>query len=291
MSVVRRLHAPSAAHLVELLSAPAEAPRADAPRFEMQGLVEILVRRLAAAPSGPTRIDAYTTEHGPARFATPFRWSARTARRPLGTGALRRLSAGTSTGVLDAAHEEIEATCDRAERGLARRGALGTWLAAAPREVRAACATEAATWATGLCHLVDWNANAARLTVGIPDAWFDVPGARTTLHGRRDAASVRTAAGAHGVLRLRDGAPGERAVEGLLVDGLVAAMASPKSHGTEGSMPTRVIGAWPDTGSVLVVDLDVEHVREAARAIVRCAAAAPARSPGANARVGAAVAA
>jgi hypothetical protein len=273
MSAVRRLHAPSPARLVDLLCAPT-----DEPPVGVQRLVELLVARLGTAPraaSGTMTIDAFVAEHGPARFATSFRWSARTARRPLGTGALRRFAAGTSVGLLDAAHDEVDASCDRARRGLARRGALGTWLAAAPREVRAVCAVEAATWATGLCHLVDWEASADRIAIGIPDAWFGVPGAPVTLHGRRDAASVHRATGSTGLLRLRDGAPGERAVEGLLVDGLVAAMSRPSSAGVAGSMPSRVIGAWPDAGCVLLVDLDVEHLRGAARTIVQCTAATP----------------
>ncbi len=289
MSAVRRLHAPSPACLVDLLCTPTGEPPAG-----VQRLVELLVARLGTAPrpaSGTTTIDAFVAEHGPARFATPFRWSARTARRPLGTGALRRLAAGTSVGVLAAAPEEVDASCDRAQRGLARRGALGTWLASAPREVRAVCAAEAATWATGLCHLVDWEATADRIAIGIPDAWFGVPGAPVTLHGRRDAASLHGATETPGLLRLRDGAPGERAVEGLLVDGLVAAMSRPSSAGPAGSMPSRVIGAWPDAGCVLLVDLDAEHLRHAARSIVQCAAAAPSLTPSATPRLDSAVAA
>ena len=123
-------------------------------------------------------------------FATPFRWSARTARRPLGTGAVRRVTSGTSRYLLDAVREEVDASCDRAQRGLSRRGALGTWLAGASAAVRGACAIEAVTWATGLWHLLDADANAERVGLGIPDAWFDVPGARTTLLGRRDAIAL-----------------------------------------------------------------------------------------------------
>jgi hypothetical protein len=289
VSTVQRLHAPTPRRVVELLCASDD----DARPVGVSALLEALVARLqltSPPASGTTRVDAFVGERGPERFATPFRWSARTARRPLGTGALRRMSAGTSVGALDAAREELEASCDRAERGLARRGALGTWLAATPREVRAVCVTEAATWATALCQLIDWNAHADRLAVGIPDAWFDVPAAAMTLHGRLDAASVRAATRAPGILRLRDGAPGDRAVEGLLVDGLVAAMAR-GARGEADSMPSRVLGAWPDTGSVLVVDLDAEHLRAAARTVVACVTASTLPAPGATPRVDAVLAA
>ncbi|HEV3212202.1 MAG TPA: hypothetical protein VGZ03_02285 [Acidimicrobiales bacterium] len=270
MSTVRRLRSPAPSAIVDLLCAPPEAAPPATAR-----LAEVLAARLVATPrAAPSRLDAFVAEYGAARFATAFRWSAKAARRPLGTGALRRLVAGTSRELLGAAREEVDATCDRAQRGLARRGALGTWLAAAPAEVRALCAVEAATWAWGLCHLVDYDAHAGRLAVGVPDAWFDVPGGRTTLHGRRDAMSAGVAGG---LLRLRDGAPGVRAHDGLLVDGLVAAIS-----GSAPCAPTRVVGAWPDAGVVLGVELDADTVRRAARVVVACAATfVPAAAPSA----------
>jgi hypothetical protein len=259
VSTVRRLQVPTPSDLVDLLTAPgSESP------VELGRLVDAIAARLAKThPTRPRRIDAFVAEFGAARFTTAFHWSARAARRPLGTAALRRVAAGTSRDLLRAAHEEMETLCDRAQRGLARRGALGTWLAAAPTEVRALCAAEAATWAWGLCHLVDLHAHADRVAVGVPDAWFDVPRARTTLHGRRDATGTGVAAS--GVLRLRDGAPGARALDGLLVDALVAAMA-----GRVPMTPARVVGAWPDAGIVLCVELDDVALRHAARLVVTC---------------------
>ena len=287
MSTVRRLQAPSPRQLVDALCAPVPTPRTDVER-----LLSSLVRRLAdAAPTAPgaTRIDAYVAEHGPTRFTTPFRWSARTARRPLGTGAVRRVTSGTSRHLLDAVREEVDATCDRAQRGLARRGALGTWLAGAPAAVRGAAEVEAVTWATGLCHLVDADASADRVGLGVPDAWFDVPGARTTLLGRRDAISLVGAVGERSVLRLRDGAPGQRALDGLLLDGLVAAM-SQVERGV-GLAPARVLGAWPDVGCVLVVELDDAHLRSAARTVLRCGSLATSTTRTTPTRVGASLAA
>jgi len=267
VSTVRRLCAPDPCELVALLALPPTAPSLPVTR-----LVAVLGARLASASrTSPTRLDAFVAEFGAARFTTAFRWSARGARRPLGTGALRRLVAGTSRDLLGAAHEEVDDLCDRAQRGLARRGALGTWLAAAPAEARALCAIEAASWAWGLCHLLDLDANADRVAVGVPDAWFDVPGARTTLHGRRDATGTTAASG---LLRLRDGAPGARALDGLLVDGLAAGIA-----GGTPTVPARVVGAWPDAGVALVVELDATAVRHAARLVVACAAV-PGAGPG-----------
>jgi hypothetical protein len=249
---VRWLRAPSPEVVVSLLESPGVAP---GPPDELGAA---LLGRLADRSDGkPRRLDAFVVEHGAARFAAPFRWSARAARRTLGTGALRRVAEGTARDLRHGAREELSACCDRARRGLARRGALGTWLASQGPEVRGLCAVEAMTWAAGLAQLLDLDANAARLHVGVPDAWRAVPGARTTLHGRRDAVSRATGA----LLRLRDGAPGVRALDGLAVDGLVASLAAD-------APPPCVLGAWPDAGVLAVVELEDGAVRRAARALL-----------------------
>ena len=253
------LRAPSPTALVDHLTAPTGADRVDTTR-----LSAALVARLSRdSMAGARRLDAYGVEHGARRFATPFRWTARAARRPLGTAALRRVAEGKSRDLLDAAADEVDAVCDRARRGLARRGALGTWLASEPREVRALCVTEATTWAAGVWQLVDLDAHDDRVRAGIPDAWFEVPGARTTLHGRRDAESVSTDGQTGGLLRVRDGAPGSRAIDGLVVDGLVASMA-----GGGARTHARVVGAWPDAGVCVSVELDDDALRRAARLLV-----------------------
>ena len=134
-----------------------------------------------------------------------------------------------------------------------------------PPTVRSLCAVEGATWAAGLLHLVALDKGG--IALGVADAWFDVPGIGLTLHGRRDAvSSVHSDAARVGLLRVRDGLPGKRAVEGLLVDGLVDALSAP-----ERPVPARVVGAWPDAGMCLVVAFDDDAARSAARIVVECA--------------------
>jgi hypothetical protein len=249
---VRWLRAPSPGIVVSLLESAFDAP---ATSGELG--TALLGRLLDRSDGRPRRLDAFVVEHGAARFAAPFRWSARAARRTLGTGALRRVADGTARDLRHGAREELSASCDRARRGLARRGALGTWLASQGPEVRGLCVVEAMTWAAGLAQLLDLDANANRLHVGVPDAWRAVPGARTTLHGRRDAVSRATGS----LLRLRDGAPGVRALEGLAVDGLVASLAADVP-------PPFVLGAWPDAGVLAVVEVDDDAVYSAARALL-----------------------
>jgi len=260
VTTVRRLLAPSPASLVALLTAPADATTSCLP----DGLRRAVCERLGGGGHDVVlRLDAFAVERGPARFGEPFRWTVRASRRTLGTAALRHLEDRVATDPLRAATEAIEALCDRAHRGLARRGTLGTWLATQPAAVRAACAVAAATWATAVAHVVDLDLHHDVVAVGVPDAWVEVPGARTTLHGRADA--VGRAEG-RGVLRVRDGAPGPRALDGLAVDGLLASLVAGGAD-----RPARILGAWPDAGLCVVVELDAETLRRGARALVRAA--------------------
>ena len=241
MSVVRRLHAPSAAHLVELLSAPAEAPRADATRFEMQR-----TRRRSRRGGSPRRSPRTDQDRRVRRRARSgaVRHAVRVERadgaapaRHRGAAATRR--AGPRRARSDAAHEEIERLCDRAERGLARRGALGTWLAAAPREVRARVRGRggdvgdgaAATWSTG---------TPTPRTVSRRDRGRLVRRARRAhdLHGRRDATSradgraVRTASCGSATARRASGPS-----RGCWSTGSSPRCASPERRAAEGSAP------------------------------------------------------
>jgi hypothetical protein len=135
--------------------------------------------------------------------------------------------------------------------------------------VRSLCAVEAATLAERLLRLVEPSHDGA-VAVGIPDAWFDVPGTTITLQGRLDAALYRGAGEPLGLLRVRDGVPSEKAGDGLVVDALVAALA--------GRRPARMVGAWPDAGLCLLIDFDDEAVRRAARLVLSCADAIAATS-------------
>jgi hypothetical protein len=265
LTVAQRHHAVAPEVIATLLSQPVDDSTPVEPRLRSS-----LVARLHAL-SPPRhaprmRLDAFIVEHGAAVKSTPFAWSARTARRSLGTRAARLIVSGDEPDVLTAAEHEIDRQCDRALRGLVRPGALAAWLAATKGPLRAECAIEAASWAAGLLMLLAPERTGIR--VGIADAWFDIPGARTTLHARRDAASPRRDGSRGGILRCSDGTPGLRAVDGLVVDGLVAALSTP-----DVVPPSRVLGAWPDAGVVLSVEIDSISIRRGAGLLVQCARA------------------
>ena len=260
MTVVERLCAPTrGALLARAVAGPRDATCVPA------GVRSQLVARLAARLAGDRRrhrVDSFAAELGPARFDAPFAWSARVARRPIGTSVAGLVAAGAMPDALSAAAFEIERLCDRAHRGLLRRGALGAWLDAAPGAVRSLCAVEAATWAERLLRLVEPGPDGA-IAVGIPDAWFEVPGTTVTLQGRLDATLRGVDAGSLALLRVRDGVPAASAPDGLVVDALVASLG--------GQRPTRMVGAWPDAGLCLLVDFDDEAMRQAARLVLTCA--------------------
>jgi hypothetical protein len=257
MTIVDRHHALSPMTIAATLARPADDDRALDP--SLRATLVARLHSLSPPPRGSRmRLDAYVVEHGDALRSAPFTWSTRAARRSLGTRAARLVASGDELDVLTAVRHEIDRQCDRSLRGLARPGALGAWLAGGSDPRRAECAIEAASWATGLLVLVAPERTGIR--VGIADAWFDVPGARTTLHGRRDATSPRLEGRRCGILRCSDGVPGPRAVDGLIVDGIVAGLSA-----ADGVAPARVLGAWPDAGVFLNAELDHEAIRLGAR--------------------------
>ncbi|HQU26788.1 MAG TPA: hypothetical protein PLS29_07135 [Acidimicrobiales bacterium] len=216
--------------------------------------------RLAAVPTlERRRVDAWLVERG-ATTPSAFAWSPARARRALGRGALRRLTADPSRTPLAAVTEEVLDHLARAATGYVGSGTLAAYLAAVDDATRALCAAEAVTWAT--------QTGEAAATLSHPwaippaDPYYDVPGARTTLRGQRD---LVVSAGAGRVLvRVRAGAPGRSAGAGLRVDLLVDALAD-----ASGAPPARVVGLWPEAGVALSVDGTLEDLRAGARAVVR----------------------
>jgi hypothetical protein len=242
----------------ELSELVASAPPAGAPLDD--GAREALAARLREGRAErPRRLDAYLVERA-GRPGEPFAWSARLARRALGTPALVRLRAGRALrhAVLDALDDELA----RAATGAARPGSLGHWLAHAEPAVRALCVAEAQGWvieavevARALGH--PWSAAAS-------DAFYVVEGARTTLRARRDL----LVEGGAVTLRLRAGAPGPSAGAGLRADLAVLALAD-----LEGHAPARLLGAWPEAGVVLSVDGSPEDLGAGLRDLARAGAA------------------
>ena len=222
-----------------------------------------LASRFRAVPSTEhRRLDAWMVEQA-GRPHTAFAWSPATARRILGTNALRRVLA-TSDTILNAVRDEVADQLVRTVKGYARPGSLGHWLAGVSHPVLGLITSEAVNWATQALDLVEGLP--APWRVATSDVYYDVAGARTTLRGRRDV-QLDTSDGAI-ILRLRSGQPGKSAGPGLRSDLVVATLAHP-----EGLAPRRYLGLWPDAGLVLAVDGTMDNVRAGARDFIRSAVA------------------
>jgi hypothetical protein len=120
---------------------------------------------------------------------------------------------------------------------------------------------EAVTWATQLWTALEWE----RLTqpvVGGADDWWDCPGTRAlTLRGR---AEVRVRAGGRPVLLVvGSGLPPARWRGAIGYPALVAGLAR-----GERSVPARVVGLWPASGQVRILDVDRGPLQETATAVM-----------------------
>jgi hypothetical protein len=215
----------------------------------------------AVASHQHRRLDAWMVEQAGGR-ADRFAWTPATARRALGSAALRRVHARAELSLLDAVRDALDEELLRAASGYARRGSLAHWLAGQSPVVLGLVVAEALTWTT-----TAWEAGqqiATAWNVAASDAYYDVAGARTTLRGRRDLLISRS--NDRVVLRLRSGGPGKSAGPGLRADLIADALADP--HGVAAA---RIIGLWPDAGVCLAVDGSMADLRAGARDLVRTA--------------------
>jgi hypothetical protein len=207
------------------------------------------------------RLDAWSVERA-GTTQGDFRWSPSTARRLLGTAALRRVVRQPGLTPVEAVHDEIIDQLLRVTSGYAQRGSMAHWLTSlAPSEV-ALVSAAASNWATDVHELAEGLD--AEWRVCQSDAYYDVARARTTLRAHRDL-EVSSEEG-RVVLRVRSGAPGKSSGPGLRSELTIEALAHP-----QGVAPRRFIGVWPDAGVLLGVDGTMADLRAGARDLVRTA--------------------
>lgn len=256
---------------------PPVADRSGAARF---------ARRLSRAAVGPAagggglgreiRIGAFQVALGagreaPPADATPFRWSARTARRALGLPAVRACAEGEAGSPAEAVADVVSSISGR---GPHRTGwlahaapvprALGRWVRGLPVPARHAVAAEATTWATRLWTSVDWG-RLPGARVGGDDEWWDgrAGSVRVALRGRADVRwqpPGATGAGIH--LSMLAGWPSESSAAELALSALVPTLRP------GGLVPGAVVGWWPDCGKAWVVAVDAPLLDAAADAVV-----------------------
>lgn len=200
---------------------------------------------------------------------TPFRWSARTARRALGLPAVRACVEGSATSPAEAVAEVVGSL---SRPGGARTGrpaglqvphALARWVRDLPDAARTAVAADATTWATRLWTCVDWwRLPGAR--VGEADEWWEgrSGAARVAVRGRADI-RWEAGGGAGGPVHLSmlAGWPSGSSATELALSALVPALRP------GGAVPAAVAGWWPDCGKAWVVAVDAALLDATADAV------------------------
>ena len=251
-----------------LCQSPATAAHLD------PGLRRALARRIAAqAPSrdlGPIRLDSYviTTvlRGGTLHREGPFHWSPRASRRLIGSAAVRSVLEGRASDALTGVKLEIAALLRQAEdRPDLRSGSLGQWLQEAPKSLRIAVAAEATTYATELLNCVDLRGLGASIISSAGDPQWAVPGAPwISLRGRRDLEVVLHEDHDHrAILALRSGPIGPDARFDLGIVALTAALSRP-----DAPLPGQIVGIWGAAGRAMVLPVDGETMKTAARQVL-----------------------
>jgi hypothetical protein len=246
------------------------APAPSAP----PSLLRIGHYQVARAGDGTLAL-ARSGEGGRDEPGSSFRWTSRSARRPIGLAALRAGLDGRAATPADAVATVIADPSGPLGVGRAGPGSAADWIESLAPPARAVVACEATAWATRLWTAVDWGRLPPhRLVVGGPDRWWRWSGPsatwRVALRGRADVRVGMEPArdglgGAH--LVVLDGTPGAATRQALLLSALVDALSARREQ-EPAPVPPRVIGWWPECGKSWIVVVDARTLLAAADAVV-----------------------
>lgn len=247
--------------LTQVLLAPApaldEAAWSAALRDARSILADVAVRRAGAGPFRVTDYDIRVA-HGPDGARTEgnvFAWTARTARRSIGLGALRLLVEGRARTPVDAVRHRFDEASAWVREGVPGTSRLDHWLTGLSPAGIAAVGAEAVTWATRAWCALDWAAFADFPVIG-RDHWWDSP--HSALLALRGRAEVRVE-GAHMVVL---SGPRRESVRAELA--LVALVEALRGR-PDG--PGRVVGWWPESGHLVRVEAEPAVLALGARAV------------------------
>jgi len=264
-----------ARRLADTLAAP---PRTAADVDALEALRADTARHLAAVaadlPEGERLVlDGHrllVAHRHPERCAlaeAPFTPSPRSCRRAVGMAVVARcVRAGAPAPAAAVAEVVEEAVADlEAPGGAGRAPWWARYYAGLPAGGRAVVRAEAVGFATRLVTAVEWERLERPPVVGGRDDWWQCPSGALTLRGR---AELRVATGERvtllvvGTRRCREDWRLELGYPGLVAT-LVRAPAA---------APGRVVGLWPDSGQVRVLELDPGTLERTAAAVVAAAA-------------------
>jgi hypothetical protein len=221
------------------------------------------------------------------RTATPFAWSAPTARRLLGLAAVRAVVGGSVPSPVEGVIATIDQGIGAARRGDRPASSMDHWLSRLSAAGRAAVQADAVTWATRLYAGLDWGAFPAPPTIG-RDHWWDSPDSSfLALRSRAEVRTTTTGGGgdpvsAHLVVLGGPRRPTVRAE--LSVVALVEALRS----GPGAIPPGRIVGWWPDSGRLVAVEVEPVTLTDGVAAVARTLASVSASRPDQGGAAGAA---
>jgi hypothetical protein len=272
-----------------LVAPPSTAPvsRADLERIR-GALLRDLPPLVDELPRGERlRLDAFRfaqTRERPESLSVSepaFVPSPSRCRRAVGLAAVERCVRRRSPAPASAVAEVLAAAVDDvAAAGDARPPWWAPWYAGLAPGARTVVEADAVTWATQLWTALSWESLPQPPVIGGRDDWWDCPQARRlTLRGQAD---VRVFVDGRPVLLVvGSGVPPSRWRVALGFPALVGALAR-----GERSIPTRVVGSWPASGQVRILEVGAEVLDECATAVVSATATwVDARLEAAGARV------
>lgn len=277
---------PQAAALTDLLvgeARPTGSAMSGAQIEAVRCRLETTLGRLRRRAGGPWRVTGYAlrraaVDPGDATGGPVFRWSATTARRPVGLAGLRAYRTGTARSPADAVAATVASLAADGRHGLGRAGSLTEWIGRLAAPALTIVQAEATAWATSLWTAVEWDRLGPHVRVGGPSPqWSPASSPGTSLRGRADV-RVTGPDGAETILTVLPGSPGTGSREELGLTALTTALGRGGGPGPGDAtvpprvVPARVAGWWPDCGRALVVPVDGALLEETADAVLRAVA-------------------
>jgi hypothetical protein len=198
---------------------------------------------------------------------SPFAWSARTARRGLGSTAVRALVVGDARTPTEGVRGAIAAALRSVRQGDRPASAMDHWLAGLPPASVAVVQANAVTWATRLWTALDWSSFETPPVIG-RDHWWDSP--HSSLLAIRSRAEVRSQCSGgrdfpFSVHLVVLGGSRRPAIKSeLSVVAMVEALRSPPTL-----PPGRIVGWWPDSGHLVKVEVDGAAVEAGVAAVTQ----------------------
>jgi hypothetical protein len=246
-----------------------QASMAEAVRQIPRSLADLAVPRPGGGPFRLTDHDVRTALATKVRGAptTPFAWSARTARRALGSTAVRALVAGDARTPTDGVRGAIATAVRSVREGEGPASAMDRWLAGLPSASVAVVQADAVTWATRLWCALDWSSFESPPLIG-RDRWWDSP--HSSLLAIRSRAEVRSLgmAGDEGPFSVHlvvlGGSRRATIRSELSVVAVVEAVLAPRTL-----PPGRIVGWWPDSGHLVTVEVDRVALEAGVAAVAR----------------------